>query len=181
MRRDLFALWGFATLWNLISIPLVLLPFQRGVEWWSVFMLIFPCAGIYLLTLATRLTEGWSRHGQAWLALRPAQLALGEPFEARVRLEKPYPGELSIVVACSECPRSDELSRPNVIWAQHRGARLAAGIATVSFLPPEGLPPSKTGLAMVHEWGVLVRFPHPHVDERWFPVTMNSRGLVAHP
>lgn len=94
-KTTMWAAWGFAIFWNLISMPLPFLLVDEITvkkNYPALLGLLFPLVGLGLLTWAIRKTLEWRRWGVTPLALDPFPGAIGGHVGGHIDLRMPYAG-----------------------------------------------------------------------------------------
>ncbi|HEX3233413.1 MAG TPA: hypothetical protein VHR41_04415 [Gemmatimonadales bacterium] len=154
-RGTMWFAWIFATLWNLISLPGVVLAVRAAV--WkqkpaALLILLFPAIGIALLVWAIRATLRYRRFGVSRLELDTRPGVVGHSLAGTVRTTVPLrPVEgFEVVLRCIRRVTSgsskNRSTTESVLWQEERRvagevARDASGMGTripVGFaLPPD--------------------------------------------
>ena len=107
-RGTMYAAWGFAALWNLISAPLPFLLYGEIVDkqnWPALIGLLFPLIGAGLIVWAVRRTREWRRFGAAPLTLDPFPGAIGGDVAGTIDIDLPYDADQRFTVTLT-CIRS---------------------------------------------------------------------------
>jgi hypothetical protein len=121
-RGTAYAAIGFAVLWNLISLPAVLLVPREVADgdWIALVALLFPAAGIGLAAWAVRQWLVLRRFKVATLVLQRVPVALGGRLRGEIRIDThvPIEREFKIELACVERVRGarNRDSREDVRW-----------------------------------------------------------------
>lgn len=92
-KATMYFTWGFAALWNLISLPLPFAIYPEIVEkenYVAVIGLLFPLVGIWLISWAVRRTLEWRRFGPAPVALDPFPGSIGGHVGGTIDVRLPY-------------------------------------------------------------------------------------------
>ena len=92
-RLAMWAAWGFAAFWNLISAVTPFLAYREVVEkqnYVALIALLFPLIGIMLIAWAIRRTLEWRRFGPAPLTLDPFPGSIGGHVGGTIDLKLPY-------------------------------------------------------------------------------------------
>jgi len=92
-RVAMWAAWGFAAFWNLISAFTPFLAYREVVEnqnYIALVALLFPLVGIGLITWAIRRTLEWRRFGSAPVTLDPFPGSIGGHVGGTIDLNLPY-------------------------------------------------------------------------------------------
>ncbi len=104
-KTGLFVMWGFALLWNLISLPIffadnnLLQEVQRKPE--TAFVFLFPLIGVVLIILAVRALNNWRRFGKTPLVLDPFPGSISGHVGGRIECSIPYEKALKYRVSLS--------------------------------------------------------------------------------
>lgn len=94
-KNSMWFAWGFAALWNLISVPLPFLLYEEVVEkanYLALVALLFPLVGIGLLVWAVKRTLEWKSFGAAPLSLDPFPGSIGGHVGGTIELGIPFDG-----------------------------------------------------------------------------------------
>lgn len=92
-KGNLWGIWGFTALWNLLSLPATTaIPEQLAEGNRAILIvLLFPLAGMVLLAWAIKSTLSWRRFGQLQLALDPYPGSIGGQVGGTLELRRlPY-------------------------------------------------------------------------------------------
>lgn len=156
------ALWLFAIIWNLISIPIVIGVLPRELESGNrmvLLALVFPLVGILLLAGAMRATWRRLRFGKSFFVLNTLPVAVGRSLQGSIEIDRPIsfaPDDLLRVSLCCirRIVRGSGKHRSvteNAIWEgqQDVSAAMIMTSSTVAVAPvridiPAGLPETDT-------------------------------------
>jgi hypothetical protein len=168
-RTQLWFIWCFAFIWNLISMPLVFFLRDEFREakpaiWVA---LVFPIVGIGLLGWAISLTRDWRRHGALYLQLDPFPGAIGGQVGGTIDLPSAYDPDLrfEVILNCiyTYSTGSGKSSRTHhdTVW-QAQGMAFAKPYSSgvrLQFLfdVPEDLPASEPETNAYHSWRVDIQ------------------------
>ena len=92
-QMAMWAAWGFAAFWNLISAATPFLAYREVVEkqnYIALVALLFPLVGIGLITWAVRRTLEWRRFGAAPVTLDPFPGSIGGHVGGTIDLNLPF-------------------------------------------------------------------------------------------
>ena len=92
-KMAMWAAWGFAAFWNLISAVTPFLAYREVVEkqnYIALVALLFPLVGVGLITWAIRRTLEWRRFGPAPVTLDPFPGSIGGHVGGTIDLNLPY-------------------------------------------------------------------------------------------
>lgn len=160
-RGNLKALWGFALVWNVVSVPvLVYVPPELRRNPVAAIGFVFPIAGVGLLLWAVLSTLRWRRFGESWLEAPAATAGSAWTATVHARLPQPEQPDAYVVVVRLSClqrtvSRSNNESnvQERIVWREelevpaHRISFGADGAAIpVRFdIPADALPTSAVG------------------------------------
>jgi len=174
-------LWGFATVWNLISLPATMGAWEeiprihKPEDFMILLVLLFPLTGIFLLWQALRATILHSRYGGSELRLDPAPGQAGGQVGGTIRLSSPLPQDTQCEVRL-ECRHSHETRNSKgqkqinsrVLWQDELMVRghMEAGATLVPFVfdVPADLPASEPESRDWKHWQVHVAADIPGLD-----------------
>ena len=94
-KASMWGAWAFATLWNLIAMPLPFLLYGEVTEkenYAALIGLVFPLVGVGLLYWAVSRTREWRRFGPTPLELDPFPGAIGGHVGGSIDVNLPYSG-----------------------------------------------------------------------------------------
>lgn len=92
-KTAMYASWGFAAFWNLVSAPLPFVIYKEVTEKNNLPVLLgllFPLIGIGLITWAVRRTLEWNRFGPAPVTLDPFPGSIGGHVGGTIDVNLPY-------------------------------------------------------------------------------------------
>jgi len=151
-KLTMWAAWGFAAFWNLISAVTPFLAYREVVEkqnYIALVALMFPLIGIGLIIWAIKRTLEWRRFGPAPVTLDPYPGSIGGHVGGTVDLNLPYDASARFVITLTNVHHyvsgsgKDRSRKEKALWqdvqighAEHgsKGTRL-----TFRFDVPEGL------------------------------------------
>lgn len=178
-KGAMYFFWGFAALWNLISMPLPFLMLEEVLEkenYPALLALLFPMAGIFLIYKAVQRTMEWKRFGEAEVVLNPFPAAIGGQAGGTIELNMPYdPGvKFILTLTCAYSYESgsgkNRSRREDIKWQDTVTAHTEIGLygtrIVFAFDVPEGLPQSDTGNrgSSYHLWRLHLRADIEGVD-----------------
>ena len=176
ITTQLWFYWGFALVWNLFNIPLLLKASEVLAESSPVATLVFlfPVVGAGLLLAALVKTRQWLRFGVAELTLEPFPGRAGGQVSGHIDIRLPWSSTtrahlvLSCIHAYSErygnkrrtrhVINGQDQTRVSLTPAQ-RGSRV-----NFRFAPPAGLPASGAAGPGRYYWTLDVNIPVPGAD-----------------
>lgn len=176
-KGSLWLIWGFALIWNLISLPASLaIPEELSAgNNLILIVLLFPLAGIYLLFWAINTTLSWRRFGQLRLMLDPYPGSLGGQVGGTIEVPIAYNPQQRFPVNL-QCVRSyvtgsgKNRSRHEALIWQGSGLAHTQPNATggtrlaVCFDVPVNLPASETASDDYRFWRLELNADLPGVD-----------------
>ncbi|HYQ70663.1 MAG TPA: hypothetical protein VET88_01915, partial [Gammaproteobacteria bacterium] len=184
---QLLVIWGFALIWNLFNIPLLLKAPDILSEKHAVALLVFlfPLAGAGLLLLALARTRQWLRFGVARLTLQPFPGRTGEPVSGHIDIRLPWSSTIraALAMSCmhaySERSGSGHRSRRVVKWQDQEIVPLVAAQqgsrVNFRFTPPGGLPASGAAGNGRYYWTLDVNIVLPGADfSRQYEIPMHA-------
>lgn len=172
-RRNSYAMWAFAVLWNLIAWPVALmipaeLDAGNRVAWLAA---LFPLIGLGLAVAAAGITREWRRYGVTELTLDPYPGAIGGDVGGTVRLSAGAPAgaDYQFTLECLLCYVSGSgrhrQRRYELVW-QARGPATVeetpSGLElTFCFHVPQDLPASERKSRRYHLWRLVLEGGDP--------------------
>lgn len=193
--------WGFAALWNLISSPIPFLLYEEVVtkgNKLAYIALLFPLAGVWLVSRALRLTFEWRRFGLAPVTLDPfpgsigghagGTIDLGIPFNDATKFSLTLTNVHSYISGSGE----DRSRRESAKWQDSLVAHAAPGPRgtrlSFRFDVPEDLAESDAvqGSGAYHLWRLNLQADLPGIDvDRDYEIPVyataeQSRQLSGH-
>jgi hypothetical protein len=178
-KGTVYFAWGFAVLWNLISMPLPFLLVEEITvkkNYPALLGLLFPIVGVGLLIWAVRQTIEYKKFGQAPLVLDPFPGSIGGQVGGTIELPYPYDPNMKYVFTLSNIysfwSRSGKNSerRERVDWQDTAVGHAEQGIygtrLSFRFDVPEGRVPSDAVRAGrdYYLWRVNLTADMPGVD-----------------
>ena len=130
-RKGEYALWVFATLWNLIAIPsavLALREVQRTGNRLALIALLFPAAGVGVIVAAVRSTIRQRKFGVSSLELATKPGVVGHGFAGTVHLASTLlpPGGFLATLSCINLRTTgtgdDRSTRETIRWQEQQKA-----------------------------------------------------------
>jgi hypothetical protein len=197
-KAAMWGAWGFATVWNLIAMPLPFLLFEEITvkqNYLALIGLVFPIVGLGLLYWATTKTREWRRFGPTPLTLDPFPGSIGGHVGGMIDLRQPYlPGTtytLTLTNLESTISRSgkNRSRRENASWQDRRIAHAESGPLGTRLLfrfdVPEGLEASdaaqQTDDYTIWRLGLEAELEGSNLDRSWelpvYPTAERSRNL----
>jgi hypothetical protein len=158
-RTTMFTAWGFATFWNLVSLPGAVLAVREALRTGSygvLFVLIFPLVGLGLLVWALRATARYRRYGVSRFDLAAVPAPVGGSLRGTVVASgnlEPNEG-LHVTLTCvrkvTTGSGKNRSTSERVLWQEEQRAtvhksRTAAGMASsipIAFQLPSDVEPS---------------------------------------
>ncbi len=164
-KGGMYATWGFAVFWNLISFPVAIFGFEeiwKDEGWLALLVLLFPLIGLVLIYFAIKSTMEWKRFGRSPLTMDPFPGSIGGHVGGSIALNMPYKSRLVYKVTLS-CVHSyvsgsgkNRSRRESAKWQDEGYAHLqpAANGSKLEFRfdVPEGLPVSEEHSNNYHLW-----------------------------
>jgi len=189
-KTGMVAIWGFATVWNLISFPIAIMAVPEILsdkEYIGLFVLLFPVVGLGLIAWAIKLTLEWKRFGTTPLTMDPFPGAIGGDVGGGIQINMPYDASLACKVTLS-CIHSyvsgsgkNRSRSESVKWQDEGYARVRPSAKGVElqfrFEVPDGLPVSEEHGSSYHLWRLHVEADIPGVDlDRSFEIPVYATG-----
>lgn len=151
-KAGMYAAWGFAAFWNLISMPLPFLMIRELTEkqnYAALLALLFPAVGIGLLVWAVRRSREWYRFGATPLTLDPFPGSIGGHVGGTIELNLPYDPSLEVNVSLTSLQSyvsgsgKNRSRREKALWQDTQLAQLNSSLSgtrlTFRFDVPESL------------------------------------------
>jgi len=175
-KGGMYAIWGFATVWNLISLPAA---FQFTSVWHdegpvALFILLFPLVGIGLVVWAIKLTREWKRFGVTPLTMDPFPGSIGGDVGGEIQLNEPYQHgmvcriTLSNILSYVSGSRKNRSRREDVKWQDDGYARVAPKVRGTAlqfrFSVPQGQTETEEPSSRYHFWRLNVALELDGVD-----------------
>lgn len=135
-RTGMWAGWGFAAFWNLISAPLPFVIYSEVTEknnLPALLGLLFPLVGIGLVAWAIRQTLEWRRFGPAPVTLDPFPGAIGGHVGGTIDLNLPYDSNARFLLSLTNLRSyisgtgKNRSRRESAEWQDSQLAHVAAG------------------------------------------------------
>lgn len=92
-KMTMWAAWGFAAFWNLVSAPTPFIAYREVTEsqnYIALVALLFPLIGIVLIAWAVRRTREWTRFGATPVVLDPFPGSIGGHVGGTIALNLPF-------------------------------------------------------------------------------------------
>ena len=178
----MYGAWGFAVLWNLISVPSAVLGVKAAIEqqkYAALFVLVFPAVGIALAIWAIRATVRFKRFGVSRLDLEAIPAPLGRSLRGTVVAAGTLDARDGLLLTLT-CVRrvitgsgKNRSTSERILWQEERRAtgrqtRGAEGMVTaipVAFdLPRDGEPCDGSNPRDMVLWRLAVSAEVPGVD-----------------
>ncbi len=165
-------MWGFAALWNAISLPLLwVMPEEMAKGNYAVLAAaMFPLIGVYLIYLAVNSTREFKIFGVTELQLDPQPGAIGGHVGGAVKVpnlaggQAHYEVKLQCVNSYIRRSGNKRKRREKVVWESagpmHTSAQGTQVELSFRFSVPEGLPVSEVAGDDYHFWRVLISSDH---------------------
>lgn len=197
-RLEIMVAWGFATVWNLIALPMAAasLPRLWRQENWpaAAALASFVAVGLGLLAWAVRATRDARRFGDLRLVLDPFPGAIGGDFGATLDLPTvPWQGgqRFLVTLRCIQHYRTRSAgensteAREQTIWQAEGMAQVEphAGGSRLRFrfAVPGDLPASEAPANDYHTWRLRVESTGSDLGlDRIFDVPVYATGASAH-
>jgi hypothetical protein len=175
-KGGMYGIWGFATFWNLISLPAAFqfmdVWYKEG--WIALVILLFPLVGAGLIYWAIKLTREWARFGTTPLTMDPFPGAIGGDVGGVIELNEPFrPGmacrvTLSNILSYVSGSGKNRSRGEDVKWQDEGYARAlpqAQGTALqFRFKVPPGLDETEEASNRYHFWRLNVELELDGVD-----------------
>jgi hypothetical protein len=181
-RATMWVAWGFAGLWNLISLPAGLMGVREALirgNSMALIALLFPLVGFGLLAWAARVTARHRRYGVSVFEMESTPAPLGHGLTGAVRLPSALavPEGFRVVLSCirrvTRGSGDDSSTSESVLWQEERtvagrASRGPEGMTTavpVAFaLPADGQPCDDSNSRDRVLWRLEVSASVPGVD-----------------
>lgn len=176
-RLEVWVACGFATVWNLIALPMAIAggPKMLRTDNYPALgaMALFVVVGLGLLVWAVRATLDARRYGEVLLQLDPFPGSIGGHFGATMPLKMPYqPGmHFDVTLTCvlhyqtGSAGKSGSESRESVVWQTEGVAQVAPHadglVLSFRFSVPSGMPQSHEVDTEYHDWRVQMESADP--------------------
>lgn len=182
LRTETIGAWVFATIWNLIAIPLLVSFLAHARGWEFAIVSLFSAAGIALFGRAVGSTYRYVRFGETRLSLDPPQPGVGQTLTVRIRFDKEPPSGLFLVaLMCESVDSRGDDTRRKTVWRDDVLVPARAGQVIASFSPPASVPPSEPDAPVHHAWRVSLEFPEPSSHTRAFDIVVSPPREGATP
>jgi len=173
---QLWFYWGFALVWNLFNIPLLLK--ASGIladkNPAAILVFVFPMVGAGLLLVAVVKTRQWLRFGVASLSLEPFPGRTGGQVSGHIDIRLPWSPAtraflaLGCIHAYSDRNDAKRRTRRDIKWQDQTTVGLApaqqGSRLNFRFTPPAGLPASGTAGNGRYYWVLDVNISVPGAD-----------------
>ncbi|MDO8344926.1 MAG: DUF3592 domain-containing protein [Cellvibrio sp.] len=176
-KGSLWLIWGFALIWNLISLPATLAVPEEWADGNKLILiaLIFPLAGMYLLYWAINSTLSWRRFGQLRLALDPYPGSLGGQVGGTLDVpiaynpQQRFPVNLQCVRSYVTGSGKSRSRHESLVWqssglAHSQPAATGGTRLAVCFDVPADLPASESASDDYRFWRLELNAGLPGVD-----------------
>ena len=174
--------WGFAGLWNLISLPTGVMGVREALEkdnTLALLALLFPAVGFGLLAWAARATARYRRYGVSVFEMETTPASLGHGLTGMVRTNSALavPEGFRVVLSCLRLVTTgsgdDSSTTESILWQEERtvAARTSRGpdgmttTVPIAFaLPGDGQPCDDSNSRDRVVWRLEVSASVPDVD-----------------
>jgi len=191
-KTGMYAIWGFAIVWNLISTPAAFMVMDAWRKEGAVALLIllFPLVGIGLFYWAIKLTREWKRFGVTPLTMDPFPGAIGGDVGGEIHVNTPYkPGMVARVTLTNiysyvSGSGKNRSRKESAKWQDDGYARITPQSNGIDlqfrFVVPEGLHESEEAASSYYFWRLNVGLQLEGVDlDRSFEVPVYSTGETS--
>jgi hypothetical protein len=148
-RAGVVIAWVVAIVWGLVSSPAALLMPQAIAAhgYGSLWLLVFPAAGICLLVWAARRTIRWRRYGESRFSLASLPGQVGGTLEGTLHIDRPPPASqpVNLKLTCIDRTRNagDNSNIERIVWSDDSSAVSdGSGAIPVAFYIPEDCLPT---------------------------------------
>lgn len=198
-KRGLIAIWGFAIVWNAISMPLMFaLPKELDKGNNAVLIaLLFPLVGLFLLYQALRATNEYRRFGVILFEMDPYPGAIGGNVGGHINVSHLDYGTATMpdsrILMRLECVYSyvsgtgkNRSRRESIKWVEEGAPQIENAMQGVRlgfrFDVPENLPEADVKQSgAYHFWRLSVKADIPGVDlNRQFNIPVFATGETSH-
>ena len=190
-KLGMYFAWGFAILWNAISVPIAfVVPAELAKGNQAVLLaLVFPLFGAGIVIYAIRMTLNWHRFGRTPLSLQPFPGQIGGVVSGsvEVRLAHQHNHQFNATLTCSRVSirrGKNSSTQRHVQWQDEQRATLEHGMqgsrVRFSFKPDAQLPPSSDPDERSHtEWTLRIYadLAGTDFDRSWVIPVFNMPGL----
>ena len=173
-RTQVWFAWGFAALWNLVSLPSAVLAVRAALNDGNrvaLIALLFPLVGAGLLVWAVRATLRYQRYGVSLFELATLPAPVGHALEGTVRApaELRPPEGFQVVLSCVRRVTTgsgrNRSTSETVLWQDERRVRATGtGIPIAFAIPPDAMPSDSTHASDRTLWRLAVSAEVPGVD-----------------
>jgi hypothetical protein len=191
-RGGMYAIWGFAIVWNLISTPAAFM----FVDSWqkegavALLILLFPLVGIGLVVWAVKLTREWKRFGVTPLTMDPFPGSIGGDVGGEIQVNMPYQSGMIAKVTLTNIysyvsgSGKNRSRKETAKWQDDGYARIvpnASGVALqFRFEVPDGLHDTEEVTSSYYFWRLNVEIEMDGVDlDRSFEVPVYATGETS--
>jgi hypothetical protein len=191
-KTAMWASWGFATFWNLISAPLPFLIYTEVTEknnLPALLGLVFPLVGIGLITWAVKSTLEWNRFGPAPVTLDPFPGSIGGHVGGTIDVNLPYDATTKFSLTLTNLRSyvsgsgKNRSRKESAEWQDTQVAHTSAGVKgsrlSFRFTVPEGLEESAADQSedSYYLWRLNVKADLPGVDiDRDYEIPVYATG-----
>jgi hypothetical protein len=148
------ALWTFALLWNLITLPALFAFEARGIrEPLVAFMFLFPILGIVLLIVATYLTMRRVKYGASICHIERVPIVLGRDFhgEIETHLRDSPPNGFVLTLSRVQQTSTGRSTEESALWSVEQKVAMTAPSAAGVHVPFTFRVPIEAGSAEIRE------------------------------
>jgi hypothetical protein len=122
-RSNMIGAWTFAVLWNLVSMPMLVIVPQEASKKPIVYVgLLFPVVGVYLLVRAIRQTLAYREFGKTYFEMASVPGVIGGELKGVIQARFPHSPERGVQVQLTCVNRvtsgsgDDQSTRENISW-----------------------------------------------------------------
>jgi len=191
-KTGMYAIWGFAIVWNLISTPVAFMVMDvwRKEGAVALLILLFPLVGIGLFYWAIKLTREWKRFGVTPLTMDPFPGSIGGDVGGEIQVNTPYkPGMVARVTLTNiysyvSGSGKNRSRKESAKWQDDGYARIVPKSNGITlqfrFEVPDGLHESEEAASSYYFWRLNVELQLEGVDlDRSFEVPVYSTGATS--
>jgi hypothetical protein len=191
-KTAMWASWGFAAFWNLISAPLPFLIYTEVTEknnLPALLGLLFPLVGIGLITWAVKSTLEWNRFGPAPVTLDPFPGSIGGHVGGTIDVNLPYDVNTKFSLTLTNLRSyvsgsgKNRSRKESAEWQDTQVAHTSAGVKgsrlSFRFTVPEGIEESAADQSeeSYYLWRLNVKADLPGVDiDRDYEIPVYATG-----
>ncbi|MGR8940326.1 MAG: DUF3592 domain-containing protein [Gammaproteobacteria bacterium] len=175
-KGGMYFVWGFAAIWNLVSMPFAFFvpELWRDEGGVALLLLIFPSIGVLLIYWAVKITLEWKRFGATPLSMDPFPGAIGGDVGGKIKVDVPYDPKMAfeLTLSCINSYASgsgkSRSRHENLIWQDSGYAVVQPAMRGIClkfrFEVPEGVPASEPYGDNYHFWRLNVHGEMAGVD-----------------